>query len=246
MTYAPTGSAWIQFGDKQLDRAMSSLSHDMQKTLHQRKEQMKPLHQERLQKMGLDPIQTVEPPTQFFSIADHPPMEEPPTEIEAMEEASPAPTMGPGPSRLQQAGQFVRNHAWPFTRDILGPATADLAGQLTNAGLFLTKKAAWNLADVLFAIGGAEVSEEGEEPTEATNYAMIGDGEDPAQEQRINELAGKGKGWLIERIYSKPGWMEMFGISDERGYRSNQTAEFRKKLGGMSTHELAKILMALS
>jgi hypothetical protein len=157
-------------------------------------------------------------------------MEEPPTEMEAMEEASPVPTMGTGPSRLQQAGQFVRNHAWPLTRDILGPATADLAGQLTNAGLFLTKKAAWNLADVLFAIGGAEGGDEGEEPTEATNYAMIGDGEDPAQEQRINELAGKGKGWLIERSYSKPGWMEIFGISDERGYRSNRTAEFRQNL----------------
>ena len=75
---------------------------------------------------------------------------------------------------------------------------------------------------------------------------MLADGADPAQEQRVNEFAGRGKGWLIEQIYSKPGWMEMFGVVDERGYRNGQTTEFRKKLGGMSTHELAKILMALS
>ena len=54
--YPPTGSAWMQFGDKELDRAMSSLSHDIQKALHQRKEVMKPLHQERLQTMGLAPM----------------------------------------------------------------------------------------------------------------------------------------------------------------------------------------------
>ena len=97
----------------------------------------------------------------------------------------------------------------------------------------------------MFAIGGAE-GEESEEVPPTRSYPMLVDGEDPAQEQRINEFAGRGKGWLIEQIYSKPGWMEMFGVSDARGYRSNQTGEFRKKSGGVSTHELAKILMALS
>ncbi len=165
---------------------------------------------------------------------------------DALEEpAGPGPSE-PGPSRLQQAGRFVRNHAWPFTRDILAPAAGDMAGALTSAGLYLTKKAAWNLADVLFAIGGAEGGDEGEAYDQAHSYPMLGDGEDPAQEQRINELAGRGKGWLIEQIYSKPGWMSMFGVVDERGYRSNQTSEFRKKLGSMSTHELARVLMALS
>ena len=248
--YPPTGSAWMQFGDKELDRAMSSLSHDIQKALHQRKDAMKPLHQERLQKMGLAPTQAIEPRTQFYSIADQPPTDEP--QDEAMEDAleePPAPA-GPGPSagpsRLEQAGRFVRNYAWPITRDILGPATADMAGALTGAGLYLTKKAAWNLADVLFAIGGAEAGEEGEEDAQAHSYPMLADGADPAQEQKVNELAGRGKGWLIEQIYSKPGWMEMFGVVDGRGYRNGQTAEFRKKLGGMSTHELAKVLMALS
>ena len=245
MKYPPTGSAWIQFGDKELDRAMSAISHDMQNALHQKKEQMKPMHQERLQKKGMAPMQAIEPPTQFYSIADQPPIEEVPQEEEMS--SVPETVAEPGPSRLQQAGRFVRNHAWPFTRDILAPATADLAGHLTSAGLYLTSKAAWNLADVLFAIGGAEGREEGEETSQASNsYAMIGDGEDPEQERRTNELASRGKGWLIEQIYSKPGWMGMFGISDERGYRSNQTAEFRKKLGGMSTHELAKVLIALS
>jgi hypothetical protein len=52
--------------------------------------------------------------------------------------------------------------------------------------------------------------------------------------------------WLIEQIYSTPGWMEMFGVADERGYRSGQTAELRKKLGGMSAHELVEVLLALS
>ncbi len=215
---------------------------------------MKPLHQERLQRLGLEPMQAVQPRTQFFSIADQPPLEEVPQAPmqdaqedapmeDALEEpAGPEPSE-PGPSRL---GRFVRNHAWPFTRDILAPATADMAGALTSAGLYLANKAAWNLADVLFAIGGAEGRDEGEAYDQAHSYPMLGDGEDPAQEQRINELASRGKGWLIEQIYSKPGWMEMFGVSDERGYRSNQTAEFRKKLGGMSSHELAKVLMALS
>ena len=207
---------------------------------------MKPLHQERLQKMGLAPM-AIEPRTQFYSIADQPPLEEP---QEAMEASLETPAAGPapsaGPSRLEQAGRFVRNYAWPITRDILGPATADMAGALTGAGLYLTKKAAWNLADVLFAIGGAEAGEEGEEAAQAHSYPMLVDGADPAQEQRVNELAGRGKGWLIEQIYSKPGWMEMFGVVDERGYRNGQTAEFRRKLIGMSTHELAKVLMALS
>ena len=245
--YPPTGSAWMQFGDKELDRAMSSLSHDIQKALHQRKEVMKPLHQERLQTMGLAPM-AIEPRTQFYSIADQPPMEEPREEAmeDALEPSAPAgPAPSAGPSRLEQAGRFVRNYAWPITRDILGPATADMAGALTGAGIYLTKKAAWNLADVLFAIGGAE-GEEGEEAAQAHSYPMLADGTDPAQEQRVNELAGRGKGWLIEQIYSKPGWMEMFGVVDERGYRNGQTAEFRRKLIGMSTHELAKILMALS
>ena len=83
----------MQFGDKELDRAMSSLSHDIQKALHQRKEVMKPLHQERLQMMGLAPM-AIEPRTQFYSIAD--PLEE---REEAMEDAleEPAPA-GPAPS----------------------------------------------------------------------------------------------------------------------------------------------------
>ena len=225
---------------------VESLPHDIQKALHQRKEVMKPLHQERLQKMGLAPM-AIEPRTQFYSIADQPPLEEP---QEATEAALETPAAGPapsaGPSRLEQAGRFVRNYAWPITRDILGPATADMAGALTGAGIYLTKKAAWNLADVLFAIGGAEAGEEGEEAAQAHSYPMLADGADPAQEQRVNELAGRGKGWLIEQIYSKPGWMEMFGVVDERGYRNGQTAEFRRKLIGMSTHELAKVLMALS
>jgi hypothetical protein len=243
--YPPTGSAWMQFGDNELDRAMSSLSHDIQKALHQRKEVMKPLHQERLQKMGLAPM-AIEPRTQFYSIADQPPLEEPQEAMEAALE-TPAPSApSAGPSRLEQAGRFVRNYAWPITRDILGPATADMAGALTGAGIYLTKKAAWNLADVLFAIGGAEAGEEGEEAAQAHSYPMLADGADPAQEQRVNELAGRGKGWLIEQIYSKPGWMEMFGVVDERGYRNGQTAEFRRKLGSMSTNELAKVLMALS
>ena len=213
---------------------------------------MKPLHEERLQKMGLTPMQVIEHRPQFYSIADQPPTEEEPLEyqeaVEDMEEG-PTQTQPEQPSRMQQAGRFVRNHAWPFTRDILAPATMDLAGtvagSLTNAGIYLTKKAAWNLADVLFAIGGAEGGEEEEAPS-YNSYAMLGDGEDPAEEQKINELAAKGKGWLIEQIYTKPGWMQMFGVADERGYRGSQTAEFRKKLGGMSNHELAKVLMALS
>ena len=246
MKYPPTGAAWMQFGDKELDTAMSAISHDIQKALHQKKEAMRPLHEEKLQKMGLTPMQ--QPQTQFYSIADQPPMEELPSEDVSPEEMSvyePPQSTQPGPSRLQQAGQFVRNHAWPFTRDILGPAALDLAGQLTKAGIYLAGKTAWNLADVMFALGGAEGGEYEEAPAEQS-YPMLTDGEDPAQEQKINELAARGKGWLIEQIYSKPGWMEMFGVSDARGYRSTETAEFRKKLGGMSTHELAKILMALS
>jgi hypothetical protein len=230
---------------------MSSLSQDIHQVLHQKREAMKPLHQERLQQRGLAPMQAIAPRTQFYSIADQPPVEEAPALEEAPmedaleEPAGPGPSE-PGPSRLQQAGRFVRNYAWPITRDILAPAAGDMAGALTSAGLYLTKKAAWNLADVLFAIGGAEGGDEGEAYDQAHSHPMLGDGEDPAQEQRINELASRGKGWLIEQIYSKPGWMQMFGVVDERGYRSNQTSEFRKKLGGMSSHELAKVLMALS
>ena len=243
MKYPPTGAVWMQFGDKELDRAMSAISHDFQKAVHQKKEAMRPLHEEKLQKLGLTPMHRPQP--QFYSIADQPPLEVATQDDAPQEEVATTEVSEPGPSRLQQAGSFVRNHAWPFTRDILGPATADLASHLTKAGLYLAGKTAWNLADVMFAIGGAE-GEESEEVPPTRSYPMLGDGEDPAQEQRINELAGRGKGWLIEQIYSKPGWLQMFGLADEKGYRGNQTAEFRKKLGGMATHELAKILVALS
>ena len=189
--------------------------------------------------MGLAPM-AIEPRTQFYSIAD--PLEEREEAMEdALEEQAPAgPAPSAGPSRLEQAGHFVRNFAWPITRDILGPATADMAGALTGAGIYLTKKAAWNLADVLFAIGGGEG--EGEEDAQAHSYPMLADGADPAQEQKVNELAGRGKGWLIEQIYSKPGWMEMFGVVDGRGYRNGQTAEFRKKLEACPRMSLPKSL----
>jgi len=244
MKYPPTGSAWMQFGDKELDRAMSAISQDIQRALHQKKEAMRPMHEEKLQKLGHTPVHQPQP--QFYSIADQPPLEVAPEEEVPQEQVAPTPDMPePGPSRLQQAGRFVQNFAWPITRDILGPATLDLAGHLTKAGLYLAGKTAWSLADVMFAIGGAEGEESEGAPAEQS-YPMLGDGEDPAQEQRINELAGKGKGWLIEQIYSKPGWLEALGLSNERGYRSTETADFRKKLAAMSTHELGKILVALS
>ena len=146
---------------------------------------------------------------------------------------------------------FVKEYAWPATRDILLPAAADAAVGAavgaTKGAYWLLDKSVWTLIDVLWALGGSNAPppEEDEPPHAALGWSggssssSSGGGlgaSGPAQEgeEEADELAKKGKGYLVEEIYKQPGWARMFGREDSRGYTTDETHEFRKKLGKMS------------
>ena len=67
MRYPPPGRQWVRFGDAQLDAAMTSISHEAYNVLRQKREAERPFHEERLQKMGLEP--PPKPPPQMFDMA---------------------------------------------------------------------------------------------------------------------------------------------------------------------------------
>ena len=121
-SYPPPGRHWIGWGDPQLDRAFKGISEEARANLEQKKDAMRQMHKDRLEKQGLTPIQVPTPPTpvQRYSIADEP--TEPPPE-EGEESYHSAGEEEQGPSRtarmLEGTKHLVKNHAWPFTRTFL-------------------------------------------------------------------------------------------------------------------------------
>ena len=52
-TYPPPGRQWPQWGDRQLDTAFASLSEEAHANLAGKREEMRDIHKERLEKQGL-------------------------------------------------------------------------------------------------------------------------------------------------------------------------------------------------
>lgn len=167
-----------------------------------------------------------------------------------------------GPSRTKQvlegAKQVVKNHAWPFTRDILLPAAGEVAVEATkgtvSAAAWLASKSFWTLADVLWGLNTStdSLSEEGEGNLPLGWGGSSGSGDNPRIGNRssrvvedVDELAKRGKGYLVEEIYKEPGWAHLFGREDSNGYTTDDVTMFRKKLSKMSQRDLAKILVQL-
>lgn len=189
-------------------------------------------------------------PVQHFSIAD-------PEEEEGYQSAE------EGPSRtskmIEGAKHVVKNHAWPFTRDILAPAAGDVAVAAAkgtaSAAAWLVGKSFWSLADIIWALDRAHGSDSPEE--EGERYPPVGWGGSSSSggpspigngstDDDIDELAKRGKGYLVEEIYKRPGWAHMFGREDANGYTTDDVTMFRKKLGKMSPRDLAKVLVSLN
>ena len=168
-----------------------------------------------------------------------------------------------GPSTAAQiAGgvkHIAKNYAWPFTRDILAPATADLGVELTKGAAWLIGKSFWSLADIIWAMNADNTAEDPPaEPTPALGWlpsfrgpsssvGAIGSSSSSSSghDADVEELSKRNKGYLVEEIYKQPGWAKMFGREDERGYSTGETAEFRKRLSKMSSHDLAEVLTRL-
>ena len=230
--------------------------------LEQKREAMRPIHRDRLEKQGLQQIALYPPtpprpppptPVEQYSIAE-PPEEE--NYQSADEEEQPQ-----GPSRtaraLEGTKNLVKNHAWPFTRDILAPATAEATYHVTKGAAWLLGKSIWTLADILWALNAGK--EGGSQPTPddlgrpalgwgfrggaSSSSAPLPSGE--GYDESYEDLSKRGKGYLVEEIYKQPGWARMFGREDSRGYTTDQTTEFRKKLGKMSPKDLADVLTKL-
>ena len=147
---------------------------------------------------------------------------------------------------IQGAGYAAKHYAYPFTRDILLPAAGDLALNLTTGAMWLMGKSFWSLADVITAIkdGGDSDST----PQEQNPRLALGWGSSSStktKETELEDLSKKSKGYLIEQIYKKPGWARMFGREDANGYTNDETDIFRKRLGRMTSKELAEILLQL-
>ncbi len=155
---------------------------------------------------------------------------------------------------IQGAGYVAKNYAYPFTRDILLPATGELALNLTQGAMWLMGKSFWSLADIIMAMNGGDgnTTPQGKTPRSAIGWGSgsgaIGWGSSSSnnnKEEELDELSKKGKGYLIEQIYKKPGWARMFGREDANGYTNDETEIFRKRLGRMKPKELAEILLRL-
>jgi hypothetical protein len=261
-TYPPPGRGWLQFGDKELNKAIDSISKEAHDAMTVRRDSMREVHDKYLERNN------------YFSVkAQHKafPPAPPPSPVEHYSIADPEETRDPeegyhsaeeGPSRtkrmLEGAKQVVKNHAWPFTRDILLPAAAEVTVGATkgtaSAAVWLASKSFWTLADVLWGLNtGTDIpSDEGEgnlplgwgDSSGSGDKLRIGNSRSRVVESE-DELAKKGKGYLVEEIYKEPGWAHLFGREDSNGYTNDDVTMFRKKLGKMSQRDLAKILVQL-
>jgi len=55
----------------------------------------------------------------------------------------------------------------------------------------------------------------------------------------------KSKGFLVEQIYLRPGWGKLLGVADAKGFHTEDTQHFRKRLLKMTPAELAGTLVHL-
>ena len=138
---------------------MSSLSEEAHANLIHKRGDMHKIHMDRLQKQGLQ--QHVYTAPQYnIADADPPEPQEPDQLATQTEEHQSAGEEEEGPSRtaqfVQGAKHVAKNYAWPFTRDILAPATGDLAVNLTKGAAWLVGKSVWGLADVIWALNGGD------------------------------------------------------------------------------------------
>ena len=268
-TYPPPGRQWLQFGDKQLNQAIDSISKEAHDAMTARREGMRQVHVDYLERNNYFPVAAPQrtlppspppllpppppPPVERFSIAD------PEDGYQSAEE---------GPSRtsrmIEGAKHITKNYAWPFTRDILAPAAGEVAVEVTKGAAWLIGKSIWSLADIIWALNGGGGSEPPDE--EGERYPPIGSGGSSSSgggssnrgqpagigngssstDEDVDELAKKGKGFLVEEIYKKPGWANLFGREDANGYTNDDVTMFRKKLGKMSPRDLAKVLVSLN
>ena len=247
-TYPPPGRQWLQFGDKQLDEAIKSISQEAHDEMTARREPMRQVHVKYLERNNYFPMtrpaqQPPSPPpsspVEHFSIAD------PEDGYQSAEE---------GPSRtsrmIEGAKHVTKNYAWPFTRDILAPAAGDIAVELTKGAAWLVGKSFWSLADIIWALNGDGGSDPPDEAGEGypsigwTGSSSLGNGSYDSTDE-VDELAKKGKGYLVEEIYKRPGWAHLFGREDSKGYTTDDVTLFRKRLGQMSQRDLAKVLVSL-
>ena len=147
---------------------------------------------------------------------------------------------------IQGVGYAAKHYAYPFTRDILLPAAGDLALNLTAGAMHLMGKSFWSLADVITAMkdgGDSDSTPQEQNPRLALGWGSSSSAK--TKETELDDLSKKSKGYLIEQIYKKPGWARMFGREDANGYTNDETDLFRKRLGRMTSKELAEILLRL-
>lgn len=229
---------------------MASISQEAHSHFEAKKEEMRQVHNNRLVNLNLVQHQAAPPPlprsVEHYSIANESDGYQTADEGEEPQQK--------GPSMASRVASGIKNHAWPFTRDILAPATGDLAVHLGTGAAWLIGKSFWSLADIIWALNakpGDAPPETGDTPPAIEGgggYGFLGNGSSSSSSgvnEEEDELSKKSKGYLVEEIYKQPGWARMFGREDARGYTSGETAEFRKKLGKMSSKELAETLTAL-
>ena len=165
-TYPPPGNRWLQFGDKQLNQAIDSISKEAHDEMTARRESMRPVHDKYLERnnyFSINMQKSLPPPpappsspVKHFSIAD------PEDGYHSAEE---------GPSRtkrmLEGAKHIAKEYAWPVTRDILVPAAGEVALEVTkgaaSAAAWLIGKSFWSLADIIGALNRNFPPEVGEE-----------------------------------------------------------------------------------
>jgi hypothetical protein len=154
-----------------------------------------------------------------------------------------------GPSRMRRVASGIKHavtdYAIPVTRHLILPAMGEAAKHgFTFARLM--GKAAWTAGDVISFLTNGEEAEDGEphfshNSSSSSNMHALGSGADA----ELEELSQKGKGYLVEEIYRQPGWARAFDREDSRGYTTDDTNVFRRKLSKMSPHDLAEVLINL-
>ena len=224
-SYPPEGAQYPQFGDPQLDHALASTTDEAHAALSRKRAASQPMHLETLQYHRLMPrLPAPEPEALTPQAPEQHAMESQSDEgyVSAADEEE-----APGPSRLRRVasgiGHVVRNHLYPATRDILLPAMGDAAYEGIKGLTWLTGAAVWSAAELFWVLNGGE----GEYPegvgdrSSSSTHALTYPDED---QEEIDRLSKKGKGFLVEELYRKPGWRRVFNQEDSNGYSNDQSA----------------------
>ena len=239
-TYPPPGDKWIPWGDKQLDLAFAGATKNMSadKQREQRQEELRKMHRDRLDKMGLTTIKYVP----HYNIADGPDQpaiedyQSAAGEEEEVEEYFPIEDEPPPPpsttSKIASgAKHVVKNYAWPFTRDILGPAALDTAVATGR----LSAEAAW-----LLGRGALMALQYQHSQGDQGSSTQIEEHPPPEKLEEEHENAGVGNSssssssssWMRRRIRDEP---EITGMNINRStdmnfWREQSAREMRSQL----------------